>query len=261
MNITITPLLHLTLSIPLLPFIKHPLGLILDHPLIFDFHLEVNWVISYLGEGRSYLGSGKRKSHEGMIKFGFSLVKGKANHPMEDYHVGLFSIYDGHLVDIISSYLKKHLFANILKKLRLGRGGSTVVTTILINGIKLCVENVRDSRVVLSRGSQAIQMTTDHEPIIEQGNIENIVSRAFDDKSLKSHLRSDPDIQWTNIDNNTDILILASDGLWKVMSNQETIDIAKKFKDPQKASKQLIAEAVKRDSKDDISCVVVIFEG
>ncbi|KAB2048368.1 hypothetical protein E1A91_A13G111400v1, partial [Gossypium mustelinum] len=87
------------------------------------------------------------------------------------------------------------------------------------------------------------------------------VSRAFDDKSLKSHLRSDPDIQWTNIDNNTDILILASDGLWKVMSNQETIDIAKKFKDPQKASKQLIAEAVKRDSKDDISCVVVIFEG
>lgn len=42
------------------------------------------------------------------------------------------------------------------------------------------------------------------------------VSRAFGDKSLKSHLRSDPDIQWTNIDNNTDILILASDGLWKV---------------------------------------------
>ncbi|KAB1994461.1 hypothetical protein ES319_D13G100600v1 [Gossypium barbadense] len=81
----------------------------------------------------------------------------------------------------------------------------------------------------------------------------------FSDKSLKSHLRSDPDIQWANIDNNTDILIPASDGLWKVMSNQEAVDIAKKFKDPQKASKQLIAEAVKRDSKDDISCVVVRF--
>lgn len=45
------------------------------------------------------------------------------------------------------------------------------------------------------------------------------------------------------------------------MSNQEAVDIAKKFKDVQKASKQLIAEAVKRDSKDDISCVVVRFRG
>ncbi|KAA3478641.1 putative protein phosphatase 2C 9 isoform X1 [Gossypium australe] len=272
---------------------------------------------SQLGEGRWYSSSGKGKSHEGMIKFGFSLVKGKANHPMEDYHVakfmqiqqhelGLFAIYDGHLGDTIPSYLQKHLFANILKEEEfwvdppraiskayektdqailsqssdLGHGGSTAVTAILINGIKLWVANVGDSRAVLSRGGQAIQMTTDHEPNIERGSIENrggfvsnmpgdvprvngqlAVSRAFGDKSLKSHLRSDPDIQWTNIDNNTDILILASDGLWKVMSNQEAVDIAKKFKDPQKASKQLIAEAVKRDSKDDISCVVVRFRG
>lgn len=42
------------------------------------------------------------------------------------------------------------------------------------------------------------------------------VSRAFGDKSLKSHLRSDPDIQDTDISSNIDILILASDGLWKV---------------------------------------------
>lgn len=42
------------------------------------------------------------------------------------------------------------------------------------------------------------------------------VSRAFGDKSLKSHLRSDPDIRHADIDHNTDILILASDGLWKV---------------------------------------------
>ncbi|MBA0761435.1 hypothetical protein Gotri_024087, partial [Gossypium trilobum] len=36
---------------------------------------------------------------------------------------------------------------------------------------------------------------------------------ALGDKSLKSHLQSDPYIQWTNINNKTDILILASDGL------------------------------------------------
>ena len=62
-----------------------------------------------------------------MIKYGFSLIKGKANHPMEDYHVakfveieghelGLFAIYDGHLGDRVPLYLQKHLFSNILKE-------------------------------------------------------------------------------------------------------------------------------------------------
>lgn len=42
------------------------------------------------------------------------------------------------------------------------------------------------------------------------------VSRAFGDKNLKSHLRSDPDVRNVDIDANTDLLILASDGIWKV---------------------------------------------
>ncbi|KAG6648949.1 hypothetical protein CIPAW_07G179500 [Carya illinoinensis] len=265
---------------------------------------------------RSSSSSGKGRSHDGVIKYGFSLVKGKANHPMEDYHVakfmqikrhelGLFAIYDGHLGDTVPAYLQKHLFSNILKEEEfwvdpqrsiikayektdqailshssdLGRGGSTAVTAILINGQKLWIANVGDSRAVLSRGGQAVQMTIDHEPNTERGSIENkggfvsnmpgdvprvngqlAVSRAFGDKSLKSHLRSDPDVQNATVEN-TEILILASDGLWKVMANQEAVDIARKIKNPQKAAKQLTTEALKRDSKDDISCVVVRFRG
>lgn len=70
---------------------------------------------------------GKGRSHEGSIKYGFSLVKGIANHPMEDYHVakfvqkrgpklGLFAIYDGHLVNSVAANRQKHLFSNILKE-------------------------------------------------------------------------------------------------------------------------------------------------
>jgi protein phosphatase 1L len=44
------------------------------------------------------------------------------------------------------------------------------------------------------------------------------------------------------------------------MANQEAVDIAKKTKDPHKAAKQLAAEALKRESKDDISCIVVRFK-
>lgn len=47
----------------------------------------------------------------------------------------------------------------------------------------------------------------------------------------------------------------------QVMSNQEAVDFARKSKDPQRAAKQLAAEALNRDSKDDISCIVVRFKG
>lgn len=49
--------------------------------------------------------------------------------------------------------------------------------------------------------------------------------------------------------------------LFQVMANQEAVDIARKTKDPQRAAKQLAAEALNRDSKDDISCIVVRFKG
>lgn len=54
----------------------------------------------------------------------------------------------------------------------LGRGGSTAVTAILINGEKLWIANVGDSRAVLSKRGKAIQMTTDHEPSFERSSIE-----------------------------------------------------------------------------------------
>lgn len=275
-----------------------------------------NSVYSQLAGSGPSCGTGKGRGHQGPIKFGFTLVKGKANHPMEDYHVakfvhsqghelGLFAIYDGHLGDSVPAYLQKHLFSNILKEEEfwtdpnrsiskayertdqailshtpdLGRGGSTAVTAILINGQKLWVANVGDSRAVLSRRGQAIQMSIDHEPNTERGSIEDrggfvsnmpgdvarvngqlAVSRAFGDKNLKSHLRSDPDVTNADVDADTDLLILASDGLWKVMSNQEAVDIAIKIRDSQKAAKQLAAEALNRESKDDISCIVVRFK-
>lgn len=267
--------------------------------------------------GQSSSNTGKGKSWQGNIRvaYGFSLVKGKANHPMEDYHVakfihmkghelGLFAIFDGHLGDSVPAYLQKNLFTNILGEEEfwthpdraiskaydktdkailshtpdLGRGGSTAVTAILINGTKLWVANVGDSRAVVAKDGEAIQLTVEHEPNMERGSIETrggfvsnmpgdvarvngqlAVSRAFGDKSLKSHLRSDPDITVQDVFSDTELLILASDGLWKVMSNQEAVDLALKIKDPQDAAKQLTAEALEKDSKDDISCIVVRF--
>ncbi|CAH9147010.1 unnamed protein product [Cuscuta epithymum] len=259
---------------------------------------------------------GKGKSTSKSVSHGFHLVKGKANHAMEDYivstfqqvnenNLGLFAIFDGHMGHDVASYLQLHLFNNILKEpnfwtdtesairrayiktdkdileksVLLGRGGSTAVTAILINGQKLVVANVGDSRAVISRRSSAKQLSVDHEPIKEKPVIESkggfvsnlpgdvprvdgqlAVARAFGDKSLKRHLSSEPDVTTELIDDDVDFIILASDGLWKVMTNQEAVDAIKKMKDAGAAATHLAEAAVARKSKDDISCIVVKFQ-
>ncbi|CBI21882.3 hypothetical protein VitviT2T_017661 [Vitis vinifera] len=268
-----------------------------------------------LGSSTADTGKGKSKMSK-HITHGFHLVKGKSNHEMEDclvsefkqvedHELGLFGIFDGHLGHDVSNYLKTHLFDNILKEhtfwtetenaikrayrktdieildksLYLGRGGSTAVTAILINGERLVVANVGDSRAVICKNGEAKQLSVDHEPSKERTMIERrggfvsnlpgdvprvdgqlAVARAFGDKSLKLHLSSEPDVAVEPITTGTECIILASDGLWKVMSNQEAVDCIKHIKDAQSAAKRLTDEALSKKSKDDISCIVVKFQ-
>ncbi|KAG8492313.1 hypothetical protein CXB51_009819 [Gossypium anomalum] len=142
----------------------------------------------------------------------------------------------------------------------------------------LTIANVGDSRAVISKNGVAKQLSVDHEPASERESIENrggfvsnfprdvarvdgqlAVARAFGGKSLKKHLTSEPDVRIETIDDDTDLIILASDGLWKAMSNQEAVDSIKSIKDARFAAKHLTEEAVKRNSKDDISIIVVKF--
>ncbi|CAN1230911.1 Probable protein phosphatase 2C 58 [Linum perenne] len=228
-------------------------------------------------------GKGKVYDH---ITYGSHMVKGKSHHAMEDYvvsdlkHVnnhelGLFAIFDGHLGHDVANYLQNHLFGNILKEsdfwsdtesaiknayiktdaeilekaLTLGKGGSTAVTAILINGEKLVVANVGDSRAVICKNGDVPRV---------DGQL--AVARAFGDRSLKVHLSSEPDVSEESVDDEAEFLILASDGVWKVMSNQEAVDSIKTVKDAKTAAHQLIEEALARKSKDDISCIVVRFQ-
>ncbi|GLT28683.1 hypothetical protein SLA2020_035950 [Shorea laevis] len=162
--------------------------------------------------------------------------------------------------------------------IQLGHGGSTAVTAIVIDGKDLWVANVGDSRAVICERGSANQITVDHEPHTERRRIEKqggfvttlpgdvprvngqlAVARAFGDQSLKAHLSSEPDVRRVPIDSNIEFVILASDGLWKVMSNKEAVDLVKGIKDPQAAAKRLTMEALARKSKDDISCIVIRF--
>ncbi|RVW20852.1 putative protein phosphatase 2C 44 [Vitis vinifera] len=97
--------------------------------------------------------------------------------------------------------------------MKLGPGGSTAVTAIVIDGKDLWVANIGDSRAVVCERGAANQLTVDHEPDSERRRIEKqggfvtnlagdvprvngqlAVARAFGDQSLKAHLSSEPDV-------------------------------------------------------------------
>ncbi|KAK9682967.1 hypothetical protein RND81_10G109800 [Saponaria officinalis] len=157
--------------------------------------------------------------------------------------------------------------------------GSTASTAILV-GDRLLVANVGDSRAVICRGGEAIAVSRDHKPdqTDERQRIEDAggfvmwagtwrvggvlaVSRAFGDKLLKQYVVADPEIQEEKVDSSLEFLILASDGLWDVVTNEDAVAMVKPMQDAEEAAKKLMQEAYQRGSADNITCVVVRFLG
>ncbi|KAF0894551.1 hypothetical protein E2562_001854 [Oryza meyeriana var. granulata] len=155
--------------------------------------------------------------------------------------------------------------------------GSTASTAILV-GDRLLVANVGDSRAVICRGGDAIAVSRDHKPdqSDERQRIEDAggfvmwagtwrvggvlaVSRAFGDKLLKQYVVADPEIKEEVVDSSLEFLILASDGLWDVVTNEEAVAMVKPIVDSEQAAKKLLQEASQRGSADNITCLVVRF--
>ncbi|XP_051119347.1 probable protein phosphatase 2C 59 isoform X2 [Andrographis paniculata] len=155
--------------------------------------------------------------------------------------------------------------------------GSTASTAILV-GDRLLVANVGDSRAVICRGGNAIAVSRDHKPdqIDERQRIEDAggfvmwagtwrvggvlaVSRAFGDRLLKQFVVAEPDIQEEKVDDTLEFLILASDGLWDVVKNEEAVSMTKPIQNPEEAAKRLLQEANQRGSADNITIVIVRF--
>ncbi|KAG7032840.1 putative protein phosphatase 2C 11, partial [Cucurbita argyrosperma subsp. argyrosperma] len=84
------------------------------------------------------------------------------------------------------------------------------------------------------------------------------VSRAFGDKLLKRYVVADPEIKEEEIPS-VDFIIIASDGLWNVISNEEAVSLVQHIQDAEMASRKLIQEAYARGSTDNITCVIVQF--
>ncbi|XP_078166396.1 putative protein phosphatase 2C 45 [Carex rostrata] len=166
---------------------------------------------------------------------------------------------------------------------RIVEDGSTSSTVIIFEN-RFFVAHVGDSRVVISRRdkegqSVGIAITKDHRPDLTEERIrieasggqvtykgtwrindKIAISRAFGDRHLKRFVIPDPDIVEEVIDESLEFIIIASDGLWDTLSNQEAVDIVKNKEDDMKeAASLLVKHAYEYGSYDNITCVVVRF--
>lgn len=139
--------------------------------------------------------------------------------------------------------------------------------------------NVGDSRAVISKAGKAIALSEDHKPnrSDERKRIESAggvvmwagtwrvggvlaMSRAFGNRLLKQFVVADPEIQEQEIDDELEFLILASDGLWDVVPNEDAVSLVKIEEEPEAAARKLTETAFSRGSGDNITCIVVKFQ-
>ncbi|XP_010317462.1 probable protein phosphatase 2C 75 isoform X1 [Solanum lycopersicum] len=115
--------------------------------------------------------------------------------------------------------------------------GSTAVVVVLTDET-IIVANCGDSRAVLSRSGSAIPLSYDHKPdkreerariearggrvvFTDGARVEGVLSmsRAIGDNNLKPYITSEPEMTFTKREAEDECLILASDGLWDVVSS------------------------------------------
>ncbi len=155
--------------------------------------------------------------------------------------------------------------------------GSTAVTAF-VQGKKLYIANAGDARAVLDSGGQARRLSQDHkltDPAAkarieraggrvtqEEGDVPRVegvlaIARSLGDHQFKRFIPVEPFRKEIELAPNDTHLILACDGVWDVMSDQDAVNLIKDEPDSQKASELLKDEALRRGSGDNISVLVV----
>ena len=153
--------------------------------------------------------------------------------------------------------------------------GATAVTCLIRpeDGARnLYVANAGDARAVLCRDGKAERLTYDHKASdrseqervqacggwISMNRVHGVlaVSRALGDHAMKQSVISQPHF-WKGQLSDGDLVIIACDGLWDVISDQEAVDLIHSEIDPQIMSQKLMQHALERGGKDNISVMVI----
>jgi protein phosphatase PTC1 len=141
-------------------------------------------------------------------------------------------------------------------------------------GKSLICANVGDSKAYLINKTEIKLITKDHKcsdadevkRIRDTGGVvfrERVfgtlmLTRSFGDKEMKKYgVLSTPDIFCHNIEDDDLFIVIASDGVWDVVEEDEVFKFSQDKISSSEFSKKIIQLAKERDTHDNISCIVV----
>jgi PPM family protein phosphatase len=143
-------------------------------------------------------------------------------------------------------------------------GMGATLTAVWIDGAKLSIAHVGDSRAYLLRGGSLLQLTRDHSLVAEQVRRGILTAAEADESDMQSvllrALGAQAEIE-VDAEEHTlfprDVLLLCSDGLTRVVTDPEIAGTLQVETNPGKAAEELAALANERGGPDNITVVIV----
>ncbi len=160
---------------------------------------------------------------------------------------------------------------NVMKAPRqgIGRDGmGTTLTAAMLEGERLLIAQVGDSRAYLLHKGHLQQITRDHSlmaDLIEAGQISPEEARVHPNRSvitraIGSDIHMRPDIYELNVDAG-DRILLCSDGLSSMISNNAIESIMRRQSDAQHCADELVTAALENGGADNVTVVVADVPG
>jgi serine/threonine protein phosphatase PrpC len=166
---------------------------------------------------------------------------------------------------------------NKINSLNVPDAGSTATVAYIekLTGKRvLHVASVGDSRCVLVKKDRTLRLSVDdrvedpneRQRIIKQGGIifngriigQLMLSRCFGDWGIKEYgVIVNPHLATVDLSDEDLFLVIGSDGVWDVIRDEELKELTKSNANSLEISKNIIVEAIKRGSEDNISCFVI----
>jgi PPM family protein phosphatase len=143
------------------------------------------------------------------------------------------------------------------------RGMGATLTAAWLNGNRLSIAHVGDSRAYLLRGGALQQLTSDHSLVAEQVRRGLLTPQQAEESEMQSvllralgaHPEVEVDVDETEIIPR-DILLLCSDGLTRMVTEPEIAGTLQAETDPTSAAQKLVDLANERGGLDNVTVIV-----
>ena len=154
--------------------------------------------------------------------------------------------------------------------------GSTATILLFQDNIVYCA-NVGDSTAFIVYDNFIKKISIDHkctDPkeeeriLLSGGKITKnrvmgqlVLSRCLGDLYCKKYGVSNiPDISVNKLEGNVKYVVVASDGVWDMVKENELLQLSKNRKNAEGFCKDLVKLAIDKDTKDNVSCIVISFD-